>query len=126
MLGFGIPVLLANDSWSDMSLSEKLSIGQETALLGLLLVFFVLIVLWGALELFHVFFYTLPEKRKKRQEPLKASEENPAVPAAEAVESRDDTELVAAITAAIAACTELEPNGFRVVSFRKVGRSRRR
>ena len=125
MTDFGIPVIFANDVWGGMSLSEKLSIGAETALLGLLLVFFILIVLWGALELFHVLFYVLPEKRKKQQTEELPPPEVSSAPESPAEQMPDDGEVVAAITAAVAACTELEPKGFRVVSFRKVGGSRR-
>lgn len=125
MTDFGIPVIFANDVWGGMPLSEKLSIGAETALLGLLLVFFILIVLWGALELFHILCYTLPEKRKKQRKEEPSTQEAPSAPESPAEQMTDDGEVVAAITAAIAVCTELEPKGFRVVSFRKVGGSRR-
>ena len=37
-----------------LSLSEKLSIGAEVALMGIAIVFLVLILLWGLLELFRV------------------------------------------------------------------------
>ena len=106
-----------------LSLSEKLSIGAEVALMGIAIVFLVLILLWGLLELFRVVFYTIPNRKKASAAPAVPAPETEAVPTEEEA-SADEGELVAAITAAIAAYRGAEgapasPTGFRVVSFRR-------
>ena len=99
--------------------------GLPTAVLGMVIVFAVLAILWGCLEVFKYVFYTLPEQRKK--EAQGESDDAPAtvsksVPVGEATYA-DDGEIVAAIIAAITAARAEEgmtaPAGFRVVSFRK-------
>lgn len=116
-----------------MTLGEKLSVGWKVCVLGLGMVFFILILLWGILELFRVFFYDMPKRRGRR-----SSASADAVTATEAVTetvaetaqetASDDGELAAVISAAVAAYLAAEtPNGapparFRVVSFRRAGR----
>lgn len=105
-------------------------LGIQTAILGMLTVFAVLSLIWGCLEVFRYFFYTIPEKRKNEAE----KSESETAPVAEAVqesvpeviEDEDDGEVVAAIVAAITALRAEEseasdvPSGkFRVVSFRR-------
>ena len=77
-----------------------------------------LLLLWGALELFHVVVTKLPaaieKKREKKVEPAPAQE-------IAVTGNEDDEEIVAVIAAAIAAASEENPAGsFRVVSFRRV------
>lgn len=98
-----------------MPLAEKLAIGWKVALMGIGIVFFVLALLWGCLELFRVIFYDLPNKKKKD---LPKAE---ALPETEMPEENGE-ELIAAITAAIAVVTGEKPSSFRVVSFRKTNR----
>ena len=103
--------------------------GQMT-LLGMLMVFSVLAVLWIVLSLFKVFF---AEKKPKAKTPVvtetapKAAE--PAIKATPVTQTRDE-ELIAVITAAIAAYMseergeEVQASGLRVVSFRRVSGGR--
>lgn len=104
-------------------LSERLALGGQTLILGLGTVFSVLALLWGMLEIFRIVFYH-PEKTAKAVEvPVQQKEEEP-------VEESDDGEITAAITAAVAAYIDAEneaegnssPSGFRVVSYRKLGK----
>ncbi len=125
----GIFYLAANDVYTDMTLAEKLAIGGETALLGILIVFFILILLWAALELFHVVFYILPQKRKERlkkqtKQTVQAHEKQLYAEPSGKIQT-EESELVAAISAAVAVYTDRKPGTFRVVSFRRVGGSRR-
>ena len=112
-------------------LSEKLAIGAEVAIMGILIVFSVLAIIWGALEIFRVIFYELPKKKAEKQAAKAAVEVTTAGPTVieeEPVQNvRDEGEILAAITAAIALMTEKQPSSFRVVSFRRVenGKSRR-
>jgi hypothetical protein len=75
------------------------------------------------LELFHFFVSTLPDKRKKKQNPVAAFTPVPvAVKPSLPVETpiTNDEEIVAVIAAAIAAAQTGKPSGeFRVVSFRR-------
>ena len=117
------------------SLARFTGLGIQTFLLGVLTVFSVLAILWGCLEVFRYFFYTLPEQRKSEEKAGGASEKNaskptpaptPVAPVApvEPTEA-DDGAVVAAIIAAITAMRNEEaadgvaPGAFRVVSFRR-------
>ena len=109
--------------------SESLVKAVEVAVLGMSMVFLVLAILWGVLAIFKVLF-----SEKKKDEKTEKVESTPA-PVAEpepvAVETQDDGELIAVITAAIEAYRSAEANGdenyvkgFRVVSFKRVGAGR--
>ena len=107
------------------SVGEKLALGGKMLLMGMGVVFAVLLLIWGSLELFHYLFATLPEQMKAKavakEDEAKAAEPAPAAPAAPiAVAPTADTELVAVITAAIAASENAPVGSFRVVSFRRV------
>ena len=104
---------------------ERLAEGFEVFVLGLLMVFAVLALLWGVLAIFKVIFYDIPEKRKKAKASETKTETAPAPEAAAApapVTVQDDGAIVAAITAALSeyfAESGEYSGGFRVVSFRK-------
>ena len=98
------------------SAADKFSYGGQMLLIGMSVVFAVLLLLWGALELFHLVVSTIEKKRTKAPAPKPA-----AVPAVETAASDDESELVAVMAAAIAAASEENPEGsFRVVSFRRI------
>ena len=106
------------------TLGEKLAIGTEVALMGIAIVFFVLAILWGCLEIFRIIFYEIPKKKEEQRKAEPAS--TPAVVQTEVEETvseseaeQDEGEVLAAITAAIALMTEKRPGTFRVVSFRR-------
>ena len=95
--------------------------GQMT-LLGMGMVFSVLAILWAILGLFKLIFASKP---KTAVVPKTESKPQPAAaPVTASVAESNDAELVAIITAAVAAYmadegTECE-GGFRVVSFKRV------
>lgn len=107
---------------------ERWALTGQMILIGMGMVFAVLAILWVVLALFKLVF-AKPEAKaveKKTVEPI-LEQAKPNVPVAP---KSDEAELIAIITTAIAAYRaseepELEPNGFRVVSFRKAhsGRS---
>ena len=114
--------------------SERMGVGLELLVVGMGTVFAILLILMGVLALFKVVFYDLKNPNAKpapkaKEEPKPAPAPAPApVPAPAA---SDDGELIAAITAAVAAYldAEAQANGmtacdtrFRVVSFRRAGR----
>ena len=113
-----------------LNTSEKLSLSGEMLLRGLGTVFMVLIILWVVLMVFGRVFGAAekkpaaPAQAPKKETPKAAAPASApapaAVPAAAPVSAQDDKELIAVITAAIAAYQSAsgQPNlPFRVVSF---------
>ena len=102
---------------------SPLSLGIETALLGMGIVFSVLIIIWAILAVFG----KIASAGTKSEKPAPAPKATPApapVPAPVAAPTAaptatDEAELVAAITAAVALCMDAPIGSFRVVSFRK-------
>ena len=94
----------------------------EMVLLGMGMVFAVLAILWGILTIFKVVFVG---KEQKPAAPKAAPVEAPKAVVVEqpvAVSApADDTQLIAVLTAAVAAyrSSEGEVGGFRVVSFKR-------
>ena len=108
---------------ADITYGEKILNGLTVVVVGLGGVFSVLAIIWGVLALFKVFFYDIPEKKKAAK--IKAAPEPAPVAEApvEAAPEADDTQLIAVITAAIAAYTAESAGGalhFRVVSYKRV------
>jgi sodium pump decarboxylase gamma subunit len=108
---------------NDMTMGEKLENILTTAVGGFILVFVVLALIWGLLELFSVVFVK-KKTDKPKTEPIPVAQPEIVLPAEDAAdEPADETELVAVITAAITAYRSAEgattSTGFRVVSFRK-------
>ena len=115
---------LAADNAAELTFAERLSTAGIVSLQGMLTIFLVLSILWGAVELMH--FVLVGRKEKKATETVEESA--PVVKSAPAVESApvavaDDGAIVAAITAAIAAqlASDGYTGGFRVVSFKRSG-----
>ena len=92
------------------NLLDRLTFGGTMLLIGISIVFLSLIVIWGVLSLFKLFF----NNEGKKEEQI----EQPAVVQDEATDN--DEEIIAVIAAAITAA-ESESNGlkFKVVSFRR-------
>ena len=95
---------------------ETLGFGAMMLAIGMLTVFAVLAIIWGALILFKIAFHDLPEKRKTTI----ISEETPKVEVAP-VASSSESEIVAVIAAAIAMAESESGDNikFRVVSFKR-------
>lgn len=115
---------------------ERLELAGQVVLIGLGMVFAVLALLWGILAIFGK---VMTRQKKQVSEPASAPEA-PAEQTVSAVSEpetavasvEDDGELVAVITAAVAAAIESDEvlssrfvSGFRVVSFKKSARSAR-
>lgn len=106
----------------DPSFENRLTLASSTLLRGVATVFAVLAIIWLFLVLLRVFIHDLPQRRKaKETKPTSSATQAPVatpVPAAQ-----DDPELIAVITAAIAAYTAEEGGlPFRVVSFHRVNK----
>ena len=107
-------------STKSMDLSGRIAYALERSLIGILIVFGVLAVIWITLSLFKVVFYKDPNKKTKS---VKAEEKAVVETATELIgePSSDDGAIVAAIIAAISAMRNEEgiTGGFRVVSFKR-------
>ena len=107
---------------------ERITDGLQVFIIGILAVFGVLACLWGVLALFKVFFYDIPAKKKAAAAKQEEIAPAPAVeePVIDEPAAEDDTQLIAVITAAIAAYrasadAEAAPAlPFRVVSYKRV------
>ena len=99
---------------------------------GMIMIFLVLSILWGVVSLMKVFLHDIPAKKAAKQAALAKAVEAVVAPAEQTSEvaaapEEDEGEIVAAITAAIAAVLQSEEykgqfeSGFRVVSFTRKG-----
>ena len=108
---------------ADSSLLDRLSLGGSTLLLGMVLVFAVLAIIFFALQIMRSIFTKKSVKTQKAEVPAKTTEQPAVVKEeeipAEAAAVADEGAIVAAIIAAISAHTGKAPEGFRVVSFKK-------
>ena len=114
----------ANGTYVPFSADAWAEAGKMT-FMGMLMVFSVLAILWGVLAIFKLIFAEKPSKAKAEKPapaPVKVEEKADVVEA-----NAGNDELIAVITAAVAAYMaeenggEAPANGFRVVSFRRVG-----
>ncbi len=109
------------------NIGEALGYSLPKALFGFAVVFGVLVLIWGCLALFKVFFYTIPNSKNNssNEKPTPAvakTVEIPQTAPAQVTKASDNNAVVAAIIAAICAfrAQNAEGNGaFRVVSFKK-------
>ncbi len=92
---------------------EKLFNGLTTTAIGLTTVFTVLVLLWGMVELMRVAVSALDKEEKKVPEVV-VSESKDAV-------KNDNSEIVAAISAAIAVYLDVPQSSFKIKSFKRVG-----
>ncbi len=97
----------------------------EVVTTGLLLVFALLVLITGILYLLPQILRLIGLGKKKDTPKQAAPKESPAPVQAQASSDSDESQIVAAIMAAISAYEESlgNPSGnFRVVSFKKIGR----
>lgn len=105
--------------------SERLALAGQMTLLGMVMIFAVLALLWGVLAIFQ---NVMAGRTVKPAPATKSAPEADPAPVAAPVAESDDNEVIAAIiAAAVAAYMADEGNaetayngGFRVVSFRRV------
>ena len=117
-----ISLLTANG----MPMGDRLAYALRMLIVGLGMVFVVLAILWGVLELLRIFLHGTADRRKSeaKGETNKADKVVPApAPVVAPAPVKSDDALIAVITAAIAAAMAEEGSapvgGFRVVSFRR-------
>ena len=112
--------------------AERIKYAVLVSVQGMIMIFLVLSILLGAVSLMKVFLHDIPEKKAAKQAALAKAVEAVVAPAEQddevaAAPEEDEGEIVAAITAAIAAMLQSEEykgqfeSGFRVVSFTRKG-----
>ena len=102
-----------------MTIAEALAEGGQTAIIGLSTVFSVLIILMIVITIMKAVFYKDPSKSASKViAPESASSEIPAKPVK--TDEIDDSELVAVITAAIAASLNTSTYNLRIKSLRRI------
>ena len=103
-----------------VQLSEALSFGGLTAVTGMSIVFGVLVVLMIVLYLFKLIFYKNPKKTAK---PVEEVKETPVVETKEE-DDVDDDELIAVLTAAVAASLNTSTYNLNIKSYRRINDAR--
>lgn len=99
-----------------VQLGEALTTGGLTTVVGLGIVFLVLLILMLVLCLFKVIFYKDPEKTMKNE--VLAVAETPVTEIKE--ETQDEEELIAILTAAVAASLNTSTYNLQIKSYRRV------
>ena len=107
-------------STKTLELSDRIAYALERSLIGLIIVFGVLAIIWLMLSLFKFVFYKDPNKSTK-VEKVEEKQAPAVAPEPASVPVSDDGAIVAAIIAAISALRSEEgiTGGFRVVSFKR-------
>ena len=100
-----------------VTLSDAFSFGGLTAVLGMAIVFSVLVVLMIVLYLFKVIFYKQPKKLEVTATPVQET-------AAEPENEMDDDELIAVLTAAVAASLNTSTYNLNIKSYRRIDNTR--
>ena len=110
------------------NMGDRISMVFDMLLRGVGTVFFVLALLWGILAIFSAVLHRGDVKttaeRKKEARPAPAKKEKPAPAVAAPAQTAEDTALIAAITAAVAAYLDQPTTSFRVVSFKRTGKKK--
>lgn len=110
---FADPSLITN-----MTTGEKMLASTYVTILGMGITFLALITLWIAITMLTRVIHGIENKQK--QAAVVKTQPQAAAPVVEIVEETDDLELVAVITAAIAAATNQPMNQIVVKNIRRV------
>jgi sodium pump decarboxylase gamma subunit len=106
-----------------MTMADRIQLGITTTVVGLGIVLAVLAILWGVLELFRVFFYDMPRKKAAAEKAAAQPAEPAPQPVVEspkpAAQQEDEEELIAVLTAAVAAAMGTSANGLYIKSYRR-------
>ena len=110
----GMNVIIAAET-----LGERAFTALKVSLIGMVIVFAALSIIWAAIEIMHAIVAAATKKKSQQAAPAEES----ADVALEAPEEsgEDEAAVVAAITAAISVMLEEPVGSFRVVSFKRVG-----
>lgn len=120
---------LAPDQKAEPFSAAAWSEAAQMTLMGMAMIFAVLAILWGVLVIFKLIFAGKTANSKKSDSVKPVTVEAPAPAPAPIANESNDAELIAILTAAIAAYEaeqnpDAEPVNFRVVSYRRVNGGR--
>lgn len=109
---------------SGLSASERVSTAGIVTLQGMLTIFAVLAILWGAVELMHRILHREKPKTAEKKDETAVAVTTVGDTEVDAAPATDDGAIIAAITAAITAARANEGNtgAFRVVSFKRISK----
>ena len=109
---------------SGLSASERVSTAGIVTLQGMLTIFAVLAILWGAVELMHRILHREKPKTAEKKDETAVAVTTVGDTEAGVAPATDDGAIIAAITAAITAARANEGNtgAFRVVSFKRISK----
>ncbi len=116
--------------WGTKPIGDRIELSVQVTVIGMVMVFAVLSILWAVLAVFKMIFAKAPQPAKAAPAPKAEPKTAPApTPAPAPVAVADDAQLIAVITAAVAAYRAAEdpnatPSGFRVVSYRRTSGGR--
>ena len=101
-----------------MTIAQALAEGGQTAVIGLATVFSVLIILMIVITIMKMVFYKDPSKSAPTPAPVVPEPVKPVTPVK--TDEMDDEELIAVITAAIAASLNTSTYNLRIKSLRRI------
>ncbi len=101
-------------------MAEALQVGLSTTVIGLLIVFAVLIILMGVLMLFNKIFGKTEKKAAVEQPKPAAPVSAPAVKQVSAPAEESEEELIAILTAAVAASLNTSTYNLKIKSYRRI------
>lgn len=101
-------------------IGEAMSEGLKVTGLGLTIVFAVLVILMIVLYLFKVIFYKDPSKQAKPADSAPAETPAPVQTAVPEEDGVDEEELIAVLTAAVAASLNTSTYNLKIKSYRRV------
>ena len=106
-----------------MTLQEALLEGLRVTASGLIIVFSVLVILMVVLVLMKKIFYKEPENAVKTEKAVPVVEKTVPAPAPVQNTPADDGELIAVLTAAIAASLNTSTYNLQIKSYRRIGQN---
>ncbi len=112
---FADPVLI-----QQMTLSEKISVALFVTVLGMLITFAALVVLWGLTEFYSRIVRNVENKNSTKSNAGATQTQAPAQPVQSVTKGTDDDELVAVFAAAIAMATGRKPQNLVVRQIRQI------
>lgn len=121
--------LAATGEGGALSFGDRATQAGIVTLQGMLTIFLVLVILWGAIELMHSVLYARKKKKKIKTFISEEEKPSPALVEAKAFGTPEDNgAVVAAIVAAIRAMRAEEGNtgAFRVVAFKRADSAKKR
>ncbi len=101
-----------------MTLMEKLSQGLPIAIIGYVMVFVVLAILWAVIEIMRI--VVTPKAAKKVEKDAESVKTEETLSDVIVEDETDESELVAVLTAAVAASLNTSTYNLKIKSFKRI------